>query len=86
MAKKRANSEGSIVQRTDGRYMARVTLPDGRRAHSTGRRAQRPLRSSYGRKGPLRTACPLQGSASPSARSWKHGYATAPRTRSVSEP
>ena len=31
MATKRGNSEGSIVQRSDGRYMARVTLPDGRR-------------------------------------------------------
>ena len=31
MATKRGNSEGSIVQRRDGRYMARVTLPDGRR-------------------------------------------------------
>ena len=28
---KRGNREGSIVQRSDGRYMARVTLPDGRR-------------------------------------------------------
>lgn len=31
MARKRGNSEGSIVQRGDGRYMSRVTLPDGRR-------------------------------------------------------
>ena len=27
MAKRRGNSEGSIVQRTDGRWMARVSLP-----------------------------------------------------------
>ena len=32
MARKRGNSEGSIVLRKDGRYMARVTLPHGRRA------------------------------------------------------
>ena len=31
MARKRGNSEGSIVQRTDVRYMVRVTLPDGQR-------------------------------------------------------
>ena len=28
---KRGNSEGTIARRTDGRWMARVTLPDGRR-------------------------------------------------------
>lgn len=29
--KKRGNNEGSITKRSDGRYMARVTLPDGTR-------------------------------------------------------
>lgn len=31
MSKKRGNSEGSIVKRPDGRWEARLTLPDGRR-------------------------------------------------------
>jgi len=28
---KRGNNEGSIVKRSDGRWMARLTLPDGTR-------------------------------------------------------
>src|SRR5689334_21141510 len=31
MVRKRGNNEGSITKRRDGRWMARVTLPDGRR-------------------------------------------------------
>ena len=29
MAGKKANGEGNILQRADGRWMARLTLPDG---------------------------------------------------------
>ncbi len=35
-AHKRANGEGSIVQRGDGRWMARLTLPSGARTHFYG--------------------------------------------------
>ena len=31
MAKKKANGEGSIVKRADGRWMARLSLPGGKR-------------------------------------------------------
>ena len=40
MAKKRGNSEGSIVQRTDGRWMARVSLPGGGRKAYYGKTRQ----------------------------------------------
>jgi integrase len=33
MPSKRGNNEGSIVKRSDGRWMARITLPDGERKH-----------------------------------------------------
>jgi integrase len=33
MPRKRGNNEGSITKRSDGRWMGRVTLPDGRRKH-----------------------------------------------------
>lgn len=35
--KRRGNNEGSIVQRSDGRWMARVTLPDGSRRSLYGK-------------------------------------------------
>src|SRR6185437_8249890 len=31
MSKRRGNNEGSLLQRADGRWMARVSLPDGKR-------------------------------------------------------
>jgi integrase len=31
MIAKRGNNEGSITRRDDGRWMARVTLPEGKR-------------------------------------------------------
>ena len=37
MTKKRANSEGNIIKRGDGRWMARVTTPDGKRKAYYGR-------------------------------------------------
>jgi hypothetical protein len=44
---KRGNSAGSITKRTDGRWMARVSLPDGNRKYLiTARRAKRCPRSS----------------------------------------
>jgi integrase len=38
--KKRANGEGSIVQRSDGRWMARLTLPGGKRKSFYGKTRQ----------------------------------------------
>ena len=37
---KRGNSEGSICKRPDGRYEARVTLPDGKRKSFYGKTRQ----------------------------------------------
>ena len=37
---KRGNSEGSITKRPDGRYEARVTLPDGKRESFYGKTRQ----------------------------------------------
>lgn len=37
---KRGNSEGSIAKRTDGRWMARITLPDGKRKAYYGKTRQ----------------------------------------------
>ena len=37
MARKRANSEGNIAKRGDGRWMARVTTPDGKRVAYYGK-------------------------------------------------
>ena len=35
--KRRGNGEGSISKRSDGRWHARVSLPDGKRKHFYGR-------------------------------------------------
>lgn len=40
MAKKRGNAEGSITKRADGRWMARVSLPDGKRKAYYGKTRQ----------------------------------------------
>ena len=37
---KRGNSEGSVTKRTDGRWMARVSLPDGKRKSYYGKTRQ----------------------------------------------
>ena len=37
---KRGNSEGTITKRTDGRWMARITLPDGKWKAYYGRTRQ----------------------------------------------
>jgi len=59
---KRGNSEGSISKRTDKRWMARLTLPDGRRKAFYARTRQERPRSSYMRRKPSLTAYPWQGS------------------------
>ena len=41
--KRRANTEGSITRLTDGRWQARVSLPDGKRRASYGRTRQEAL-------------------------------------------
>jgi len=40
MAGKRGNNEGSISKRSDGRWMARVTLPSGERRALYGKTRQ----------------------------------------------
>jgi hypothetical protein len=40
MPSKRGNKEGSISHRTDGRWMARMTLEDGRRKTFYGQTRQ----------------------------------------------
>jgi len=55
---KRANTEGSITYRPqDGRWEARLTLPDGRRKSFSPRRATKRRRSSPRRSGSATRAC-----------------------------
>ena len=57
----RGNSDGSIVQRNDGRYMARVTLPDGRRRAYYGQTRAEASQKLQQAQAAIATGLPLGG-------------------------
>src|SRR5437762_10309856 len=56
---KRGNSEGSITRLTDGRWQARVTLPDGRRKAYYGKTRKEAAAKLAAALGDLRRGLPL---------------------------
>ena len=58
---KRGNSEGSITRRSDGRWMARVSLPNGGRKAYYGKTRQEVARKLLGAHKALADGLPLAG-------------------------
>ena len=58
---KRGNSEGSITKRTDGRWMACVSLPDGNRKAYYGKTRQEVAQKLLGAQKSIADGLPLAG-------------------------
>ena len=80
MAKRRGNSEGSITQRADGRWMARLSLPDGTRKAVYGKTKAEAIKRLQAAQRTIAQGLPL-GNERETVAAWLKTWLTAAEGR-----